>query len=168
VTELTYREIGATRDPDLPKGYRHLRYRKALGRDVLAAAGEAVLTWRMHREAGVRIEATAPRAATGVEVTSRLGIGPLRLTAPCEVVWTVEDDNRIGFGYGTLPGHPARGEEAFVVERDETGEVWLTITAFSLPATWYMKAAGPLAPVLQALYARRCGQVLKRLAHQQG
>jgi uncharacterized protein (UPF0548 family) len=110
---------------------------------------------------GVRFEASAPRAAPGVTATSHLGIGSLRLAAPCRVVWTVTEEDRIGFGYDTLPGHPECGEEAFLVERDADGRVWFSVTAFSLPAAWYTRAAGPIVPVLQRLYARRCGQVLK-------
>lgn len=163
MSALTYPEVGATRDGHLPPGYRHLRYRTPLGRGVFDVAGDAVVTWRMHRAAGVRMQASAPRAEVGVTVVSGVGLGPVRLTAPCEVVWTAADDRRIGFGYGTLPGHPARGEESFVVERDDRGEVWFTITSFSAPARWFMRAAGPAAPLFQRGYARRCGWALRRL-----
>lgn len=163
MSALTYPEVGATRDGRLPPGYRHLRYRTALGRGVFDVAGDAVMTWRMHRAAGVRIRASAPRAEAGVTVVSRIGLGPVRLTAPCEVVWTAADERRIGFGYGTLPGHPARGEESFVVERDDDGEVWFTVTSFSASARWVMRAAGPAAPLFQRAYARRLGSALRRL-----
>jgi uncharacterized protein (UPF0548 family) len=84
------------------------------------------------------------------------------IAAPCQVVWTVAEEDRAGFAYGTLPGHPAQGEESFVVNQDGDGVVWFTITSFSRPARWYAAAAGPLVPVLQQAYARRCGQVLRR------
>ena len=163
MAEFTYPEIGATRDGPLPPGYRHLRHTTRLGRVDLAAAADAVLTFRLHRATGVRVDASAPRAAPGVEVTSRLGIGPLRIPAPCRVVWTVSDVDEGGFGYGTLPGHPAHGEESFVVHRDDSGEVWFTVTSFSRPARWYMAAAGPVAPLLQNAYARLLGRTLRRL-----
>jgi uncharacterized protein (UPF0548 family) len=137
-------------------------YRTFLGRDGLREAGDAVLGWRMHEAAGVRMRASAPRAAPGVTVTSELGIGPVRLVAPCRVVWTVDDDGRAGFGYGTLPGHPECGEEAFVVRRDPDG-VWFTVTAFSRPARWYTRAAGPIVPLFQRAYAHRLGRALRRL-----
>jgi uncharacterized protein (UPF0548 family) len=160
---LTYAEVGATRDGDLPEGYRHLRHRTALPPGSFARAGEAVLTWRMHRGAGIRLAADADRAAPGVQVTTRLGVGPVAINAPCEVVWIVEDERRIGFGYGTLPGHPARGEESFLVERHDDGRTWLAITSFSRPATTLMRLAGPLGPVFQSLYAARLGRTLRRL-----
>lgn len=162
---LTYDEVGATRDGPLPTGYRHLSYRTTLGRDVLRVAGEAVLSWRMHEAAGVRVRASAPHAAPGVTLTSEVGLGPLRLVAPCRVVWTVDDDDQAGFGYGTLPGHPERGEESFVVRRGADGEVWFTVTAFSRSARWYSWLAGPVVPVFQRAYARRLGRALTRLCY---
>ena len=116
MSALTYVEVGATEAGALPPGYRHLRYRTAIGQDVFGPAVQALLTWRMHRAAGIRVDASAERAAPGVDVTMRLGVGPLRLPAPCRVVWVADEPGRAGLGYGTLPGHPARGEEAFVVE----------------------------------------------------
>jgi len=160
---LPYPEVGATRAGPLPAGYNHLRHRTCLGDVPFAAAGEAILTWRMHRATGARIEASAPRAAPGVEVTVGLGVGRLRLAAPCQVVWSVEEGDRIGFGYGTLPGHPELGEESFVVERAGDGRVWFTVTAFSRPALWYTRAAGPVVVLFQHGYARRLGRALKRL-----
>ncbi len=156
---LTYAEVGGTREDPLPAGYRHLRHRTLIGTGGFDAAAEAVLTFAMHRGTGARVQASGPRAAAGVRIT--VGLGPLR--APCEVVWTVTERDRAGFAYGTLPGHPARGEESFVVHRDADGRTWLTVTAFSLPAGWAMRLAGPAAPVLQRLYAWRCGQALRRL-----
>ncbi|MFC7527508.1 DUF1990 family protein [Actinoplanes sp. GCM10030250] len=161
MTELTYPEVGLTRTGALPAGYRHLRYRTRVGtgRAVLARAGEAILTFRMHRATGARITTDAPRATPGTRVT--VGLGPLR--APCEVVWTVQDEDQIGFGYGTRHGHPAIGEEAFLVERDENDTVWFSVTAFSRPAGTLMRLGGPVAVLFQHLYARLCGRAVRRL-----
>ena len=161
MNELTYPQVGATRTGQLPAGYRHLRHRTAIGagEDVLARAGEAILTFRMHRAIGARISSDAGRAAPGVPLI--VGLGPLR--APCEVVWTVEEADRIGFAYGTRPGHPAIGEEAFLVERDEHDRIWFTVTAFSRPAGALMRVAGPFAVAFQHAFARACGLALRRL-----
>ncbi|WP_254885448.1 DUF1990 family protein [Streptomyces sp. NA02950] len=157
--------MGATRRWPLPDGYHHLRVRTAIGHGpaVFERAGQAVLDWRMHRAVGVSIRSGEPVATPGRPVVVGLGMGPLRLRAPCEVVWTVADGTRTGFGYGTLPGHPERGEESFVVGRESDDSVVLTVTAFSRPATWYTLMAGPLVPFFQRAYARRCGRVLRRL-----
>ncbi|MFI7547621.1 DUF1990 family protein [Actinoplanes sp. NPDC049599] len=158
MSELSYTEVGATRHEPLPPGYRHLHYRTELGRDDFAAAAEAILTFRMHRGTGARVRATADRAAPGVRLT--VGLGPL--TVPCEVVWTAEEDRLAGFGYGTLPGHQARGEESFTVERDAHGRVWFAVTAFSVPARLPMRLGGPVAVLAQHGYARLCARALRR------
>lgn len=157
MSDVTYAPIGATRTGDLPPGYHYVRYRMLLGRgdDLYKRAGEAIVTFAMHRGIGAKIKTSADRAAPGVRLT--VSAGPLR--APCEIVWATED----GFGYGTLPGHPAAGEEAFRVVRDGSGRVWFTVTAYSRPARLTMRLAGPLAVVFQHMYARLCGRALKRI-----
>lgn len=162
---FTYPEPGATRRTPLPTGYHHLHEETFLGhgRAVLERAGEAVTTFRMHRAVGVSLRTSSDRADPGVAVETGLALGPLRVAAPCRVVWSVYDSDRIGFAYGTVPGHPERGEESFVVELRDDDTVWFAVTAFSRPATWYTRLAGPVVPMLQRAYARRCGRVLRRL-----
>ncbi|WP_377267304.1 DUF1990 family protein [Peterkaempfera sp. SMS 1(5)a] len=166
MTGFSYPEVGATAGGPLPPGYNRLQHSIVLGhgREVLEAAGEAVLSWRMHRAVGVGIHADAERAAPGVTVEVTLGWGPLSLHAPCRVVHTATGPDRFGFAYGTLAGHPERGEESFLVEMGDDKTVRFTVTAFSRPARWFTRAAGPVVPVAQQLYARRCGHVLRQLA----
>ncbi|MGW4028689.1 DUF1990 family protein [Streptomyces sp. NPDC004838] len=163
---LTYPEVGATLLGPMPDGYHHLHHtvRIGRGREVFEAAGAAVTAWRMHRASGVRLRATAERAEAGVRVEVSAGPGPLRIAAPCEIVWVSYGRDRTGFAYGTLDGHPERGEESFVVDIRDDGSVWFTVMAFSRPARWYTRLAGPLVPVLQKAYARRLGDTVRRLA----
>ncbi|MFB8071332.1 DUF1990 family protein [Streptomyces californicus] len=166
MSTFTYPETGATRHGLLPRGYHHLHHRAPVGRGEadLAAAGAAITEWRMHRASGAGVEASARRAEPGGDVRVSLGLGPLRFTAPCEVVWTAYgEEGRTGFAYGTLAGHPERGEECFVVELADDGTVWFTVLAFSRPAAWYTRLAGPLVPQVQRWYARRLGRTLRRL-----
>ncbi|MFD5077291.1 DUF1990 family protein [Streptomyces sp. NPDC058371] len=158
---FTYEDVGATREDRCPPGFHrlHVRSRIGEGEDVFRRASRALLTWELHRAVGVAISADADTAAPGVDVT--VGLGPIK--APCRVVWTTEEPRRAGWAYGTLPGHPECGEEAFVVDRTGDGTVWLTVTAFSRPAKWYTRAGGPAARGLQHAYAQRCGVVLRRL-----
>ncbi|WP_328666564.1 DUF1990 domain-containing protein [Streptomyces sp. NBC_00322] len=163
---LSYPEVGATRLGPLPDGYHHLHHTTRIGRGraVFDAAGEAVTTWRMHRTSGARVRSAAVRAEPGARLQVSVGVGPLRFTAPCEVIWTAYESNRTGFAYGTLAGHPERGEESFVVDIRDDGSVWFTVMAFSRPARWYARLAGPLVPVLQKWYAERLGHTVRRLA----
>jgi uncharacterized protein (UPF0548 family) len=157
MTGLSYAEVGATRYDELPSGYRHVRrqVRLGTGERVFRAVGDAVLGFDLQRRVGLRPVASAPRAAEGVVVTTRLGLGPLALPLPCQVIWLREDDEQIGFGYGTLTGHGEAGEEAFVVHRDPDGVVWLDIRAFSRPALWFARLAGPIATAMQDVVTAR-------------
>ena len=161
MSDLTYPEVGGTRRVPLPAGYDHLHYRTLIGTggQAFTCAADAVLSFRMHRAAGLTVHADLDRAAPGV----RLTIGVPKFGVPCEVVYAIEEPSRAGFGYGTLPGHLERGEEAFVVERDAEDQVWFRIVAFSRPARWPAILAGPLSQLGQRGYARLCGRTLKRL-----
>ncbi|MGI5136827.1 MULTISPECIES: DUF1990 domain-containing protein [unclassified Streptomyces] len=163
LADFTYEDVGATREPGhCPDGFRalHVRTRIGEGQEVFDRASEALLGWEMHRALGVGVQVDAERAAPGVDVTVTLA-GVIK--APCRVVWTVEEHRRTGWAYGTLPGHPECGEEAFVVDRTGDGTVWLTVMGFSRPAKWYAKAGGPAARGFQQAYARRCGAAMRRL-----
>jgi uncharacterized protein (UPF0548 family) len=159
---LTYPEAGATLGGPLPAGYTHLRRRVRLGTgaDVFRRAGAYVLVWGAQRGAGFEVYPGTPPEA-GATVLVLAGVPPLplpRLVAPCRVIETVAERNRTGFAYGTLPGHPECGEEAFMVVRDEGHQentVWFEVTAFSRPGAWYTHLAGPAGRLLQGVAVRR-------------
>jgi uncharacterized protein (UPF0548 family) len=155
-SDLTYDEVGGTRGA-LPPGYHHLRCSRVigLGADAFAAASSALLAWQVQLRAGLRVTASEPLARPGAIVLLSAGAGPLRLRAPCRVVYSVSEAQRRGFAYGTLPGHPERGEEAFVIELRDDGSVIFKITAFSRPATAPARAAGPLGRLIQRRVTQR-------------
>jgi uncharacterized protein (UPF0548 family) len=154
VTHLTYAEVGATRQEPLPAHYNRLHYRTLVGEgaDVFACARDAVLTFRMHRATGARVRVDAARAAPGVRLT--IGLGPL--AAPCRVVYVIDDADRRGFAYGTLPGHPESGEELFAVRYDPaTDEVNAEVVAFSRHATWWSRLGSPVTSLAQRVITTR-------------
>lgn len=153
---LSYREVGAT-GVELPQGYRHLARNEAVGtgRRAFQAAAECLMTWGMHRGAGMRLEASAPRAATGVNVLVGLGPSWLPIDAPCRVLHTIEQPDRVGFTYGTLEGHPVSGEESFSVLSDDDGAVRFVLIAFSRPDALVAKIGGPFGGVVQSKIADR-------------
>ncbi|GAA3237510.1 DUF1990 domain-containing protein [Actinocorallia longicatena] len=160
---FTYAEVGATRTGDLPDGYQKLRVSRVVGHgpEAYRKAGEALMTFRMHRRIPVGLVLDRPRAAPDGLVTVRLA-GVIK--APCRIIWTVEDETETGWAYGTLEGHPERGEESFLLELRPDGAVTLTVTAFSRAAHPLARLAEPLIPAMQRLYALRCCAVLRRLA----
>ena len=150
--DLTYAEVGASGREPLPAGYHHVRASRSLGLVDFDAVAEALMTWQMQERSGVRRIGGPPRATLGADVTFRF----LVQKVPCRVVDIVDEPNRRGFAYGTLPGHPETGEERFTVEREPTtGEVTATVVAFSNPALWRTKLAGPLGRLLQRTMTQR-------------
>jgi uncharacterized protein (UPF0548 family) len=154
--ELTYGEVGSTATT-FPSGYRHLRrtVRIGDGLETFETSANALLGWQVQLRAGLRVASSSRRAEPGAVVRLGWGAGPLRLTAPCRVVYAVDEPRRRGFAYGTLPGHPESGEEAFVVEHHDDESVTFTVTAFSRPAGWTSKAAGPAGVAVQHWITRR-------------
>lgn len=159
---LTYAEVGATAGA-LPAGYHHVRRSEMIGdgTTVFADAVDALMSWQMHTRAGLEVIASQPRAAPDAVVLMRLGIAGRGLVVPCRIVYEVASERRIGFAYGTLPGHPERGEESFVVELLDDGQVLLEITAFSRPARWFTRLGGPLSRRAQALMTTRYFRALR-------
>ena len=86
--------------------------------------------------------------------TALLGIG-LGIRFPVRVIYVVDEPRRRGFAYGTLPGHPEDGEESWVVEQRDDESVWITVRAFSRPATRWWWAVYPVLRLFQEYYTRR-------------
>lgn len=149
----TYPEVGATAG-ELPDGYHHVRESAVIGRgrERFESAASRVMRWGMLRGAGLRVTASSDVADIGSVVVVRMG--PIR--APSRVAYVVDDENRRGFAYGTLKGHPEAGEEFFGVRYDpSTDAVYAEVRAFSRHATWWSKAAGPITSLTQRLVTRR-------------
>lgn len=150
---LTYAEIGATAG-DLPPGYRHVRASKVIGagRERFDQAGAAVMRYGMLRGAGLRVTASAEPAEVGADVLGRLG----PFAAPCRVVYVIDETDRRGFAYGSLPGHAVNGEELFAVRYDPADDrVYAEVVAFSRPATWWSRLGTPALRAVQQIVTRR-------------
>lgn len=97
----------------------------------------------------------AERLAAGDTVKLRIPLGPFGVNSPARVIYVVEEAKIVGFAYGTLPGHPEEGEEAFIVEHRDDDSVWITIRAFSRPSSRFWMAVSPILRVVQEFYTRR-------------
>lgn len=115
----------------------------------LDGVGDALLDWQVQRGAGLVVCAAGPAepgatvvlavpAMAALGAGHRLGkVGPW-VVAPCRVIDSYRQDDRVGFAYATLPGHPERGMEEFVVTRRTTadgspGGLWFSVRAWSVP-----------------------------------
>ncbi len=162
-----FAHAGVTREEPVPvpSGYRLVarRTRLGVGDGVLELATSEVKSWGVKTRVGFRVSPTAeaptaevPAAEVSAGDTYVVSLGPVR--EPVRVAWV---DER-GFGYETLAGHPLSGEEAFIVEQDASGTVWLVNRSVSRPATtlWWMLS--PLLRLAQLYFVGAYGRSLRR------
>lgn len=140
-------------------GVRRFERSARLTRTDLDGAAADLLAWRLQAAAGLRVRASEVPLRVGTVVL--LGLGPrwLRIEAPCRVVAVVDEPDRRGFVYGTLPGHPECGEESFVIDLRPDG-LWITVTATSRPATALARLGGPVTHRVQDAMTARYLRVL--------
>lgn len=158
----SYPDPGVTRDK--PAGGRWSVDRRAelgAGNQVWDSAVHGLRHWQVQLGAGLGVAASAPAVAAGEVVVLRLGPPGIGLRAPCRVVYVVDEPRRQGFGYGTLPGHPESGEEAFELTLGQDDTVSLTITAASRPATLLARLGGPITRAVQHAVISRYLKALK-------
>ena len=161
---FTYAPVGQSA-ADLPEKFDHLDRSRVVGRGTadFDRAGAAVMGWQVQRRSGIRVDPSSPEARPGTVLTLRLGLGPVAVVAPARVVLAVEERQRRGFAYGTLPGHPLSGEEAFLLELRDDGDVVFTVRAYSRPGSLLARLAGPLNGRLQWVMAGRYLSAVHRL-----
>jgi uncharacterized protein (UPF0548 family) len=148
--ELNYAEHGATAG-ELPAGYHHDRWDADLGRydeAEFTRLADAIGNWQVQLGAGMTVYPAEP-ARPGLTFALALPLPAGWATAAGRVVYVTSEPGRRGFAYGTLPGHPERGEEAFHLVRSDS-RMLLEIVAFSRPAHPLARLGAPVARALQA------------------
>lgn len=151
---LTYGPAGVSlSDATPPEGFVRRHWDTELAPSAFEAAKVAITGWRIHRGARLSVEADGPLAVgTHVAMSAPLPIG--YVDAVCRVVAVVDEPDRFGFAYGTLPVHPESGEEAFVVTRTSSATMF-HVEAVSRPVNPLARLATPVAHALQARAVRR-------------
>lgn len=149
---FTYPDVGATAGNRLPAGYGHLERSRNLLHSEFDVAARRLMTWQIHEAAGLRVAASTPRVEPDSVVEVFLGPRWLRIRAVCRVVYVINEPNRVGFAYGTLPGHAESGEESFILDR-RAGRPQFTVRAFSNPASRLARLGGRATEMLQLVMA---------------
>lgn len=124
-------------------------------------AGEPVAPASLDSDA-VYADTGARLVRSGDTAVLRLGWGALSFREPVRVVAVIDEPRRRGFAYGTLAGHPLRGEELFLVEHRDDDSVWLTIRSISRPAGPVWWALYPVLRLFQAIFTSRYEHALTR------
>lgn len=152
----------------------HLEFHLDLGpAEQFPLAREAIFSWTLQELAGVVVR-PARRVAEGQIVSLGLNPGwpasPRRLrgrdllvpVGSYVVTRVIDEEDRAGFTYRTLPGHFEDGEETFLVSIGADGRLGVTISAASVPAHPLLRLAEPATVVGQEMMAGRYAKGLKR------
>jgi len=119
-----------------------------------------VLRWKVKTASGFSVDAPGP-VSQGDDVIVTANICGVTVVEPVEVLSVVQEPDRVGFAYRTMPGHPVRGEEAFIVHR-HGDEVQLTIRSLTRAAPqqpW--RLLYPLLLIAQQVARRRYLRALR-------
>lgn len=137
---ITYWERGATAWERMPQEFTHDEQRLKIGSGDAdwKAAKQAIRNWKMFPTNWISLSG-APRIKVGQQVLVTAKLLGLWWSNPARIVYTVEEEDRFGFAYGTLPGHLEQGEELFLVEQDANGDVFYTLRVMSRPMWWVAK-----------------------------
>jgi len=152
---FTYDEVGAT-NTNPPSDYNvdHNRIQIGTGEAVYKKGVEALKNWRQFDLGWVTVVPRGVRIEVGATVAvNARAFGTWSLNAS-RVVYTIDEERRFGFAYGTLPDHVERGEERFLIEWQLDDSVWYDIFAFSRPQHPLVRLSKPLARRLQKQFAR--------------
>ena len=169
---FSYPEVGATKsgsgpgagDSTGPAGYTldHNRVQLGHGGEIYRRAVEALKQWRQFELGWVTLVPHGVKVETGAVVAVKARAGGLWSLNACRVVYVIDEAERFGFAYGTLPDHVERGEERFMIEwQPDDDSVWYDILAFSQPRHLLVRTGFLYARMLQKRFARDSLAVMK-------
>jgi uncharacterized protein (UPF0548 family) len=164
---LTYEPTGGSLTGATPPGlHRHHWETTLRAGDAFDRAAGAIRSWDMHRGAGLAVVADGPiEVGTNVAMNAPLPLGSVDVT--CRIVAVVDEADRSGFAYGTLSVHPERGEEAFVVVREDGG-ARVEVDAISSPALPAARMVPFVTDWLQDRAVRRYLAAIERIVGNPG
>ena len=172
---FTYSAVGATRSmTQPPAGFvmDHTRVQIGQGQEVFERAKAALHTWAQFRLGWVEARSNDEVIHPGNHVAVMTHQSGLWWLSACRVIYVIDDKNEVvvkyGYAYGTLPDHPAIGEERFQVEWNPTdGGVWYDILAFSRPRG-VMKLGYRWMRAIQKRFGRESAAAMVRAAGNHG
>lgn len=168
---LSYDAGGGTAPATLqwrpPGGWRAYEHtvRIGAGSDFWDAASSAVLSWGIKTRSGFAVDPpleAGRMARQGERYWLVAQLGPARVREPVEIVTMISTHDRAALAYGTLEGHPVAGEEAFIVHRDDDGNVSLTLRSLTRAGRGLWRVLFPLILIAQRVYRRRYLRALQR------
>lgn len=164
---FTHVEVGST-EQDLvraPPGFTLDRYGTELGRgrDVFERACAALSRIENYPPSFTRIVRQPGELAPGRMFATIASHPGFYSAHPCRVLYVMREEQRFGFGFGTLPGHAESGEERFMITFDGE-QVRYEIQAFSRPHGLLSRLAAPISRAYQLRFQRETLATMVALA----
>jgi len=161
---FSYANVGLSLNGS-PAGFTvdHNRIVIGSGKADFERAKQAIRSWEMFNFPWAKLcwpDTPIETGQTVGEIVKHLGFYSLNA---CRIVYTIDEPDRFGFAYGTLPEHAETGEERFSVEFDRaTGEVTYDLFAFSKPNQLLAKIGYPISRYLQKRFAPESKAAMRR------
>jgi len=134
------------------------------GEEAFRQARAALRGWQTHRSRWLRLYPGTLPPAEGRTVLVLLTFGSLCLAFGCRIVRVIDGERASGFAYASLPGHPERGEELFLIEWHADDQVTFTLRALSQPANRVYRLGRPAGTLLRFLGTRQYIRAMQRAA----
>ncbi len=144
----------------------HQRVQVGSGQADFAKAKEAIRQWVHFPASWTAILPERAPIVEGAPVAMFFKLFGLWWRNSCRIVYVIDEADRYGFAYGTLPAHIEMGEEVFFVAIDTEGRVWYELQAYSRPRYWMARLGYPLARILQEKFRQDSALAVQR--HIQG
>lgn len=160
---FTYPNVGATASA-APAGFQedHFRCSIGSGNHAFENAKVALKSWKQFDQGWAHAHPDNTPIEPNRTVAVVFGMLGLWCLCSARIVYVVDEPNRFGFAYGTLPGHVESGEERFLVERLDDGTVWYDVRAFSRPRHILTKIGYPVVRWLQKRFVRASAEIMRR------
>jgi uncharacterized protein (UPF0548 family) len=146
----TYTPIGGTKSKKIDSYDNDFAKIKLGEGDVFfEKAKKLICDWKMFPLGWTKILGENKSIQEGTSIVMMARFMGVWFRNSCKIVYVIDEKNRFGFAYGTLPGHIESGEELFLVEINEQKEVFYSIKAFSRPRHFLAKIGYPIIRILQ-------------------
>jgi uncharacterized protein (UPF0548 family) len=152
-------------DPFARWNIDHQRVLLGHGEEAFLVAKRAISAWQMFPQEMATLFWPTTLQTPGNTVAVQFWAAPLRmwLLLPARVVYAIDEPDRFGFAYGTLPDHVERGEERFLVERQLADDsVWYDLSVISRPGHWLAWLGYPYVRWQQARFRRLSAMAMQR------
>jgi uncharacterized protein (UPF0548 family) len=160
LSEFSYPEVGQSMASTFPRSYNNFQKTRRIGSaENFTEFVKEARGWSAQKKSGLKTYPTDSTVGSGSTTLLLLNLGPIQMIAPCRVIHVIEANNLFGFSYGTLPGHPERGEQSIIIERKSEGS-FMSIRAFSKPGSLATRISGPIAKKIQSAYNDRYMEAL--------